>query len=47
MENKKYALWYVSGVEHLEYIDFIGSLEECTRLMRARAKRCWAIMPAD
>lgn len=45
MENKKYALWYVSGSMVLLFIDYIGTYEECLSLMDAREQCSWAIMP--
>lgn len=45
MENKKYTLRYVNGNGVLGWIDYIGTFDECRRIMDARCQGCWAIMP--
>lgn len=43
MNEKKYALWYVNMYRCLQYIDFIGTAEECLRELDYRAPLRWVM----
>ena len=42
-----WAVWYITQDNTLSYIDYIGTLDECVNIVRARYYGVWALIPYD